>query len=106
MRKANLYAAGRDVTPYGMRVRGHRQARTASCAELEDRCGYRARRAEIAAFNAGTPSCKRGIALTPVKFGISFTLPHMNQAGALVNVYQDGSCCSITAAPRWGRVCS
>ena len=52
---------------------------------------YRARRAEIAAFNAASPILKRGIALTPVKFGISFTLTHLNQAGALVHVYQDGS---------------
>ena len=39
----------------------------------------------------GQPVLKRGIALTPVKFGISFTLTHLNQAGALVHVYQDGS---------------
>src|SRR5262249_18770996 len=52
---------------------------------------YRSRRKEIEQFNAGSPILKRGIALSPVKFGISFTLQHLNQAGALVHVYQDGS---------------
>jgi xanthine dehydrogenase large subunit len=58
---------------------------------LEATSDYRARRREIAAFNAASPILKRGIALTPVKFGISFTLTQLNQAGALVHVYQDGS---------------
>ncbi|MCY4260459.1 MAG: molybdopterin-dependent oxidoreductase, partial [Rhodobacteraceae bacterium] len=52
---------------------------------------YKRRRAEIASWNSASPILKRGIALTPVKFGISFTLTHYNQAGALVHVYQDGS---------------
>ncbi|MBM1634715.1 xanthine dehydrogenase molybdopterin binding subunit [Sulfitobacter mediterraneus] len=52
---------------------------------------YAARRAAIAAWNDDQPVLKRGIAITPVKFGISFTLTHLNQAGALVHVYQDGS---------------
>ena len=52
---------------------------------------YEARRAAIAEWNASSPVLKKGIALTPVKFGISFTLTHLNQAGALVHVYQDGS---------------
>ena len=60
-------------------------------AALEASAGYGTRRAAIAAWNAGSPLLKRGIALTPVKFGISFTLTHLNQAGALVHVYQDGS---------------
>ena len=59
--------------------------------ELERTSDYQARRAEIARWNAGSPLLKRGIALTPVKFGISFTLTWLNQAGALVHVYQDGS---------------
>ena len=59
--------------------------------QLERSSSYRARRNEIAEFNARSPILKRGIALTPVKFGISFTLTHLNQAGALVHVYQDGS---------------
>jgi xanthine dehydrogenase large subunit len=52
---------------------------------------YAARRAAIADWNAASPILKRGIAFSPVKFGISFTLTHLNQAGALVHVYQDGS---------------
>src|SRR5207344_1839355 len=52
---------------------------------------YRARRAEIDAFNASSEVLKRGLALTPVKFGISFNVKHFNQAGALVHVYNDGS---------------
>ncbi|MEQ3625591.1 MAG: xanthine dehydrogenase molybdopterin binding subunit [Celeribacter sp.] len=58
---------------------------------LERSSDYAARRAAIAEWNAANPVLKRGIALTPVKFGISFTLSHLNQAGALVHVYQDGS---------------
>lgn len=58
---------------------------------LAEGCDYTARRAAIAEWNAVQPLLKRGIALTPVKFGISFTLTHLNQAGALVHVYQDGS---------------
>ncbi len=58
---------------------------------LEVSSDYAARRAEIAVWNAGSPILKKGIGLTPVKFGISFTLTFLNQAGALVHVYQDGS---------------
>ncbi|MGB3408882.1 MAG: xanthine dehydrogenase molybdopterin binding subunit [Jannaschia sp.] len=60
-------------------------------ADLAERCGYVARRARVSEWNASNPTLKRGIALTPVKFGISFTLTHLNQAGALVHVYGDGS---------------
>ncbi len=60
-------------------------------AELESRADYAGRKAAIAVWNASSPILKRGIALTPVKFGISFTLTWLNQAGALVHVYQDGS---------------
>ncbi|HEV8034479.1 xanthine dehydrogenase molybdopterin binding subunit [Yoonia sp.] len=52
---------------------------------------YHARRAAITEWNAGQEVLKKGIAFSPVKFGISFTLTHLNQAGALVHVYQDGS---------------
>ncbi|MDP3959108.1 MAG: xanthine dehydrogenase molybdopterin binding subunit [Pseudorhodobacter sp.] len=78
-----------QTTPYHMPVAdfiGHELV--AALARSSD---YGARRAAIAAWNAGSPILKRGIALTPVKFGISFTLTHLNQAGALVHVYQDGS---------------
>jgi len=58
---------------------------------MADSCGYTRRRAEIARWNASSPVIKRGIAVTPVKFGISFTATLFNQAGALVHVYTDGS---------------
>ena len=59
--------------------------------QLERSSDYRTRRKAIAEFNARSPILKRGLALTPIKFGISFTLMHLNQAGALVHVYQDGA---------------
>ena len=58
---------------------------------LVETSDYHARRGAIAEWNARHAGVKRGLALTPVKFGISFTLTHLNQAGALVHVYQDGS---------------
>ncbi|WMS44488.1 xanthine dehydrogenase molybdopterin binding subunit [Acuticoccus sp. MNP-M23] len=59
--------------------------------ELAESADYTARQAEIAAFNAASPVLKRGLSLVPVKFGISFTTTFLNQAGALVHVYKDGS---------------
>ncbi|WP_112312048.1 xanthine dehydrogenase molybdopterin binding subunit [Pseudogemmobacter bohemicus] len=76
-------------TPYHMPVEdfvGHELV-----ARLAESAGYLARKAEITAWNAGSKVLKRGIALVPVKFGISFTLTWLNQAGALVHLYQDGS---------------
>lgn len=90
IRLANLYRPGQDVTPYGQTVT-ELDTMHALLAELERTSAYRTRREEVAAFNAGSRFIKRGIALTPVKFGISFTLKQLNQAGALVHVYQDGS---------------
>ncbi|MCE9660378.1 MAG: xanthine dehydrogenase molybdopterin binding subunit [Burkholderiales bacterium] len=81
--------AGRNVTPYGQVVEDN--VIHELVAELEATSQYRARRREIAAFNAKSEILKRGLALTPVKFGISFNLVHLNQAGALVHVYGDGS---------------
>ena len=78
-----------QTTPYHMPVEDF--VLHALTAELERTSDYRARRAAIADWNANSPILKRGIAMTPVKFGISFTLTHLNQAGALVHVYQDGS---------------
>jgi xanthine dehydrogenase large subunit len=77
------------TTPYGQSVDDCIIA--ALVDDLERRADYRARRAAIAAENARSRVLKKGIALTPVKFGISFTLVHLNQAGALVLVYSDGS---------------
>ncbi|MAS13336.1 MAG: xanthine dehydrogenase molybdopterin binding subunit [Nitratireductor sp.] len=90
IRKKNLYGTDdRNVTPYHQTVEDNVAERV--IAELEESSGYTARRREIAAFNAKSPVIKRGLALTPVKFGISFTATHFNQAGALVHVYTDGS---------------
>ncbi len=90
VRMANFYAGpGKDRTPYGQRVEDNILPELISA--LETSSNYRARRRELADFNAGSPVLKKGIALTPVKFGISFTLMHLNQAGALVHVYRDGS---------------
>ncbi|MBL4926674.1 xanthine dehydrogenase molybdopterin binding subunit [Fuscibacter oryzae] len=81
--------AAPQTTPYHMPVEDFIAHELV--AELEKSSNYTARKAEIAAWNAKNPILKRGIALTPVKFGISFTLTWLNQAGALVHVYQDGS---------------
>jgi xanthine dehydrogenase large subunit len=90
VRKRNLYGDGdRDMTPYGMRVTDN--VLPAMIESLEKTSDYRRRRAAAAAFNANSRFLKRGIALTPVKFGISFTNIMLNQAGALVHVYHDGS---------------
>ncbi|MGK2927233.1 MAG: xanthine dehydrogenase molybdopterin binding subunit [Lysobacterales bacterium] len=90
IRKLNLYGgAGRDLTPYWMTVEDN--VLPELLAELEVEADYPARRAAITAWNAQSPVLKRGIALTPVKFGISFTTAFLNQAGALVHVYKDGS---------------
>ncbi|MEX2128002.1 MAG: xanthine dehydrogenase molybdopterin binding subunit [Xanthobacteraceae bacterium] len=89
VRKANFYAPDRDTTPYGMKVEDN--VLPELIGQLEQSADYRRRRTEIAAFNKTSRFLKRGIALTPVKFGISFTNTSMNQAGALVHVYRDGS---------------
>ena len=78
-----------NTTPYGMEVTDF------ILHEMTDallaRCDYAGRRAKVAEWNAANEVLKKGIAFSPVKFGISFTLTHLNQAGALVHVYQDGS---------------
>ncbi len=90
VRQRNFYGTTeRNVTPYHMTVEDNIIPELVE--ELAATANYSERRAEIAAFNAANPWIKRGLALTPVKFGISFTLTHMNQAGALVHVYTDGS---------------
>ncbi|MBV9539949.1 MAG: xanthine dehydrogenase molybdopterin binding subunit, partial [Alphaproteobacteria bacterium] len=90
IRKANLYgAAPRNVTPYHQTVEDN--IAPDIIVALEKKANYAARRSAIRAFNASSPILKRGLALTPVKFGISFTTTHLNQAGALVHVYADGS---------------
>jgi xanthine dehydrogenase large subunit len=93
VRRTNYYAekpgAGCDVTPYRQPVADN--VIHALTDELERTSDYRARREAVARFNASSPVLKKGLALTPVKFGISFNVSHFNQAGALVHVYTDGS---------------
>ena len=89
VRALNFYAEGRDETPYGQTVDENHLERC--WAEVKAGGEFERRRAEIDAFNAANPVLKRGLGLFPLKFGISFNLPHMNQAGALVHVYTDGS---------------
>ncbi|MEX6508148.1 xanthine dehydrogenase molybdopterin binding subunit [Jiella sp. M17.18] len=94
VRKRNFYP-GADSgeapapTPYHMPVTDSIIAELVD--ELESSSDYRARREQVRAFNAQSAVLKKGLALTPVKFGISFTTAHLNQAGALVHVYKDGS---------------
>lgn len=87
VRKANLYRRGRP-TPYGQKIEDDALPKIVSA--LEKKSDYRARRRAVDAFNARERFRKRGLALTPVKFGISFTTAFLNQAGALVHVYRDG----------------
>lgn len=90
VRRANFYGGvRRSTTPYGMEVEDF--VADQIITELEQSSDYSQRRAEIVSHNASDPLRKRGIALTPVKFGISFTAQHYNQAGALLHVYSDGS---------------
>ncbi|AGB74104.1 MULTISPECIES: xanthine dehydrogenase molybdopterin binding subunit [Rhizobium] len=94
IRKLNFYDAmgvqgERNLTPYHQKVEDCIIQRIV--AELEESADYAGRRKAIAEFNAKSRIVKRGIALTPVKFGISFTKTESNQAGALVHVYSDGS---------------
>lgn len=94
VRQVNFYAPADttdpvQTTPYHMPVEDF--ILNELCAELAKTSNYHARLAGIAEWNANNSILKKGIALTPVKFGISFTLTHLNQAGALVHVYQDGS---------------
>ena len=78
-----------NTTPYGVDVEDFILYDLTE--QLSTRSMLKKRKRSVDKWNAGNPVLKRGIALTPVKFGISFTLTHLNQAGALVHVYQDGS---------------
>ena len=91
VRRRNFYAAKGtpQTTPYGQAVEDFILPDMIDA--LVTSSDYEKRRASVATWNAQNPILKKGIALTPVKFGISFTLTHLNQAGALVHVYQDGS---------------
>jgi xanthine dehydrogenase large subunit len=90
LRELNYYGGeGRDVAPYGQKITDNLIVRCV--AQAKDDSEWDRRRAEIDAFNAKSQIVKRGLALFPLKFGISFNAAHLNQAGAFVNVYTDGS---------------
>ena len=89
LRALNFYGERGDETPYGQKVDENYLPRV--WAEVKAAGEIARRRTEIAAFNRSSPILKRGLGLFPLKFGISFNIPHMNQAGALVHVYTDGS---------------
>lgn len=90
IRKLNYYGVSdRNITPYGQTITDN------IIQELSDRLmgqiDFKNRKSEIEKFNKGSKILKKGIAAMPVKFGISFNMPALNQAGALVHVYTDGS---------------
>jgi len=90
IRRLNFYGKSeRNVTPFGQEIVDN--VIHELVAELELDSDYRARRAAIADYNRTSPVLKKGLALTPLKFGIAFNVTHLNQAGALVHVYVDGS---------------
>ena len=90
VRRANFYGVTeRNVTHYGMTIEDNIIHRVVD--EVAASSAYAERRRRVDAFNASSPLIKRGIALTPVKFGVSFNATQYNQAGALVHVYTDGS---------------
>jgi xanthine dehydrogenase large subunit len=90
VRRNNFYGIDeRNTTPYGQKIEDNIIAEIVD--KLENDAKYQKRRKAVRNFNARNKVLKRGIALTPVKFGISFTATHLNQAGALVHVYRDGT---------------
>ncbi|NPC47696.1 xanthine dehydrogenase molybdopterin binding subunit, partial [Corallococcus exiguus] len=91
VRQRNLYDGVGDTntTHYGQELEDNRLPKLWN--DLMESSDFAKRRAELEAFNASSPRIKRGLAITPMKFGISFTATFLNQAGALVHVYRDGS---------------
>ena len=88
-RKINLYQGKNNTTHYGQTL--EESVLPELINTLEDSSNYRSRRQAINEFNRTNTQLKKGLALTPVKFGISFTTQHLNQGGALVHIYLDGS---------------
>ena len=88
-RQKNLYRPGFAATPFGQNIESIVLPELVD--ELVKQSDYWERRAEIKRFNSSGQRWIRGISLNPVKFGISFTTTHLNQAGALINLFEDGS---------------
>ena len=89
IRLTNLYSKGKDTTHYGQKVPGQKAKKLIT--EILKRSDYHKRKSKIKKFNQKNTYQKKGIALSPVKFGISFTVTFMNQAGALIHIYNDAS---------------
>jgi len=89
LRERNFYRQGQS-TPYGQSV-AHPERISTVWQQVQDDAGIADRKREIAAFNAAHPNTKRALAITGIKFGISFNLTAFNQGGALVLIYKDGS---------------
>ncbi len=89
LRRRNFYVDG-QATPYGQAVR-HPERLVTAWEQVTRSAELERRRAEVAAYNESHRDSKRGLAITPVKFGISFNFTTFNQGGALVHVYKDGS---------------
>ncbi len=102
VRERNLYGkTERNVTPYGQVL--YRNVMPELFAQLKHSSDYAKRREEIRAFNRVSRTHRKGIAFTPVKFGISFTTKHLNQASALVNLYTDGTVQVSTGGTEMGQ---
>jgi xanthine dehydrogenase large subunit len=102
IRRLNLYGpAPRDTTPYGQPVREHVLPEIVD--QLRASSGYDARRLGVASFNSASRTHLKGLALTLVKFGISFTTKFLNQGNALVNLYEDGSAQVSTGGTEMGQ---
>lgn len=104
IRRLNAYRDGdpnRNMTPYGQIVRDHMIIETFD--QLETTSNYRSRVAAIDAFNESSRVQVKGIAMSPIKFGISFTSKFLNQGNALVNVYTDGTIQVSTGGTEMGQ---
>ncbi len=102
VRRRNVYGHdARNVTPYGQRVQNHVLPELFDA--METRCDYRARKSAVEKFNAESRTHLKGLAMTSVKFGISFTTKFLNQGNALVNVYTDGSVQVSTGGTEMGQ---
>ncbi len=102
VRQINCYGIeDRNTTPYGQRVDNNTLPKLFS--QLRHSSGYDRRQQEIATFNAASPTQVRGLSMTAVKFGISFTNKTLNQANALVNIYTDGSVMVSTGGTEMGQ---
>tara|TARA_B100000700_G_scaffold329672_1_gene452292 strand:+ start:101 stop:2401 length:2301 start_codon:yes stop_codon:yes gene_type:complete len=103
IRRRNFYQIfGKNITHYGMKIEDN--VIQPIYDKLLQSSNYKGRRLEILKFNSKNKYFKKGIAITPVKFGISFTTMHLNQAGALVHIYfNDGSCHINTGAIEMGQ---